>query len=469
MGQIPAPPGRCPAVPAGRARTRGPGGTAGPRRPGPAPGWGAARPPATLPFRFRAARCEAGRQRPAPSCGTCDPRGRGRPGQGRTPRDRRRARSRGRTRSPGHAWGRCRRDRAARVSHHFPPGHGAAVRPDPRPPPVPPRPLSGTRGPRFRKGASQGGARAAVPRGAAPSHSTQHRNSRARKFSCRRVSIEFRPGQSIPGGSGGAGAQERRGEAACPGGHGSGPADTVRAPGAAASPSPGTGGAGGAGPSGSEEEAAGRGGFGQAAGTGRPGGAPPGQTAPLGTPRASLPHWCGPATDLRPSGSLPPRPGARSRSRSAGAQDGLGPRGNAPRSFRVGGSTPLRAALAGPHRAARLGPRRWVPGRSASLRPVGRYPPVTGALTSEGTAESTAAAGLAAAPEPSRASSPGQPGGAEGQQRPRRPGRPSPVCRPPARPGPVRPRERARGAAGAARAGPQGVTRNGDASRGGPD
>lgn len=473
MGQIPAPPGRCRAVPAGRARTRGPGGTAGPRRPGPAPGWGAARPPATLPFRFRAARGEAGRQRPAPSCGTCDPRGRGRPG-GRTG-------PRGTEGGPGDGA-----VRGAAVTRGVAAGgteQPACPTTFPRDTELPCALTPGRRrccrgrspergGPGSGRGRRRGCPGSGAPRGRSlPLHAAQ-------KFPCEEVFVStcF---DRIQAGAGHPRRLRRRRRPGVAGG-GSVPRWARLRPG---------GHRGGTGCGcvpfswnrrgwrGRTQRQRGGGGekgrvrAGSWDGQARE--APPGKAAPLGTPRASLPHWCGPATDLRPSGSLPPAqvpgaalapPGLRTGSVPVGTLRGASASGALPPppgcAGRTTPSSPARAEAVGPGQD-RFSPLRWSLFRG--------YRGLDQRGGRSGAAESTAAAGPAAAPGPSRASSPGQPGGAEGQQRPRRPGRPSPVCRPLARPGPVRPRGRARGAAGAAWAGPQGAARNGDASRRGPD
>lgn len=92
LGVNSRPPVRCRAVPAGRAGTRGPHGTDGPRQTPVLPRAGGSAAAGTLPFRFRAARGEAGSQRPAPSCGTCTLLGNRRPRQDRPTRDRGRGR-----------------------------------------------------------------------------------------------------------------------------------------------------------------------------------------------------------------------------------------------------------------------------------------------------------------------------------------------------------------------------------------
>ncbi|XP_049669340.1 collagen alpha-1(I) chain-like [Accipiter gentilis] len=149
--------------------------------------------------------------------------------------------------------------------------------------------------------------------------------------------IEFRPGQGFPGASGGAGAQGWRGEAACPCGHGSGPADPGRAPGTAAGSSPGSGGA--------------------VEGTRR-----------CRTQRqrggGSEKERCAPAT-LRSPRSLPPSPSSSCRAtppprsgcpallsllRGSGwsrRDSARSAAGHAPRSLRAGGSPPGQPALGG--------------------------------------------------------------------------------------------------------------------------
>ncbi|XP_069653750.1 collagen alpha-1(I) chain-like [Haliaeetus albicilla] len=336
------PPGRCRAVPAERARTRGPRGTAGPRRPPALPGAGGQPGRRHVAFSFPSSSGEAGRQRPAPCCGTCTPRGRGPPGQDRPPRpgDRGRARRRGHTRSCGHAWSRCRWDRAARFSHLFLSGHRAAVRPDPRHPPGAAGAAAGGAAgaaavrsagvPGAGKAALSGCPGSGVPAGPLlPTPGSSGIPARG-SFRVDVFDIEFRPGQGFPGASGGADAQGWRGEAACPRGHGSGPADPGRAPGTAAASSPETGGAGGAVEGSSavpDPAAAGRGQReGEAAGhrSARV------RSGPRFPPRRSAPP---PLPSARPRAFPPspssscratPRPGlgARRCSHSSGARDG---------------------------------------------------------------------------------------------------------------------------------------------------